>query len=164
MPWPDYALADAELLARCRRERMRGSGPGGQHLQKTESAVRLVHLATKVEAACTDERDRARNEATALRHLRLRLVLHQRGGSDPTWLTPFRSGRRLTLRDRSPSYHLAVAVVLDALEVAAGSPAAAAEALGVSTSQIVRLLAADKAVLACANRLRAVHGQGALHG
>jgi len=164
VPTPDYALDDAALLARCRRDAMRSGGPGGQHMQKTASAVRLVHTASGVEASCADERDRIRNEALALRHLRLRLALTLRGQADPAWLAPFRQGRRLTLRDRSPSYPLAVAVVMDALAQAQGSPAVAAESLDLSTSQVVRLLAADKEVFAAANRLRAECGLGALHG
>lgn len=164
MAVPDFALPDAEFLARCRQDRMRAGGPGGQHLNKTESAVRLVHVASGESVTVADHRDRARNCAEAMRRLRLRLACQMRGSADPAWLDPFRSGSRLTLREHSPSYHLAVAVLLDALDTGQGSPALAAQALGCSTSQVVRVLAADKSVLAAANRLRALHGQGALHG
>ncbi|MYJ01125.1 MAG: peptide chain release factor-like protein, partial [Chloroflexi bacterium] len=46
MNW--LALPDEELLAQCRFERFRVSGPGGQHRNKTDSAVRLTHEPTGV--------------------------------------------------------------------------------------------------------------------
>lgn len=143
---------------------MRASGPGGQHVNKTASAVRLVHLATGVTAQCQDHRERLRNRVDALRALRLALALHLRGGTDPAWLDPYRRGRQLGLGANAQDYHLAVACALDALERAGGELAAAARALAVSSSQLVRLLTADKAVHQAANAMRAAQGHGPLHG
>jgi uncharacterized protein YkwD len=64
----------------------------------------------------------------------------------------------------SPNYPKVVAVVMQALIQASGSPAEAAKALGLSTSQVVKLLADDKEVLAAANTLRSQHGLEALRG
>ncbi|MGO8684618.1 MAG: peptide chain release factor-like protein [Thermoleophilia bacterium] len=62
--------SDDALLAECEVDTFRAGGPGGQHQNKTESAVRLRHLPTGLVATCRAERSQYQNKETCLRRLR----------------------------------------------------------------------------------------------
>jgi protein subunit release factor B len=68
------ALDDAALSAQCEETFFIASGPGGQHRNKTESGVRLVHRTTGVVVTATERRSQAQNRSAALERLRAALA------------------------------------------------------------------------------------------
>ncbi len=73
-PPSDIPESDAALLAECEVETFRAGGPGGQHQNKTDSAVRLRHRPTGLTVTCRAQRSQYLNKMDALRRLRLKLV------------------------------------------------------------------------------------------
>ena len=68
------ALEDRALLNECEETFFVASGPGGQHRNRTESGVRLVHPPTGVTVTATERRSQAQNRSTALARLRAQLA------------------------------------------------------------------------------------------
>ena len=62
--------SDDDLLKECEVETFRSSGSGGQHVNKTESAVRLRHLPSGIVVSSQQERSQHRNKAICLKKLR----------------------------------------------------------------------------------------------
>jgi protein subunit release factor B len=66
--------SNEDLLRECEVDTFRSSGPGGQHVNKTESAVRLTHLPSGVVVTSQQERSQHRNKAICIEKLREKIA------------------------------------------------------------------------------------------
>lgn len=93
--------SDDDLLRECEVETFRASGPGGQHVNKTESAVRLRHMPSSVVVSSQQERSQHRNKAICLEKLREKVArLNYRAPKRVPTRIP-RSAKKRTLEEKS---------------------------------------------------------------
>lgn len=156
------ALPPDELLRQCDETRTRRSGPGGQHRNKVETAVILRHRPTGISAEASERRSQADNRRVAVWRLRLTLALSQREPPEsdtPSALWRSRTrGRQLSIAADHDDYPALVAEALDRLLPEGFEIKPAADALGVSSSQLMKLFRQVPAAWMAINRLRGEAG------
>jgi hypothetical protein len=159
-----YLLAsDEALIAQCEVDRYRASGPGGQHRNKTESAVRLRHKPSGVSAIGEDSRSQAENKLHAVRRLRAAIALEVR---EPVALDGYAPSPRLAAlvaggtaplgaKTRlTGDYWAAIAELLDLLVAGDLEIGTTAQRLGITTGAMSKLLLHDDQVARVVNDLR----------
>lgn len=176
---PDiYALLAAEpdaLLDDCHVDTYRASGPGGQHRNKTSSAVRLRHEPTGVIASAEESRSQHENKRRALQRLRMHLATQCRTPLDTTQPPPAfiqdccfapkpkartsSAPTQLQVGRKDHRYWLVVAWVLDLLDACEARLSDASGVMGISTGNVTRLLKDDRHALAAAQNIRRKHQQ-----
>lgn len=143
---------DDELLAHCRMDVARGTGPGGQKRNRTESAVRLTVEDTTIQVLCDQSRSQHRNRELALRELRLRLALECR----------FPTRESMPWSDpppvKQPEFTLWIAQVLDVVAGHGWRVGDAVQAMDVSTNRFSQAVLTDDRVARVVNRERERNG------
>jgi hypothetical protein len=164
VPRADYLLAsDDALIAQSEVDRYRASGPGGQHRNKTESAVRLRHKRSGVSAIGEDSRSQSENKLHAVRRLRAAIALQVR---EPVSLDGYAPSPRLAAlvaggtaplgaKTRlTGEYWAAIAELLDLLVAGDLEIGSTAQRLGITTGALSKLLLHDEQVARVVNDLR----------
>lgn len=181
-------LPDDALLAQCDMSRNRTRGPGGQHRNKVESAVHLVHQSTGVEAQASERRSAVDNQRVALKRLRFALAVEVRRPVPPgeigsaLWRARRTAPPRPKTEEIAPGLRVRVpvsatgggriacnpdhqdmpALIAEALDVIADAgwdARTAAIRLQVSATQLVRLLKDHPPALERLNRERTARGE-----
>ncbi|HYJ45234.1 MAG TPA: peptide chain release factor-like protein [Pyrinomonadaceae bacterium] len=98
--------SDEELLRECEVDTFRSSGPGGQHVNKTETAVRLKHLPSGLVVTSREERSQYRNKAICLRKLRERVAQLNHRPAKRIRTRPSRGAKTRTLEEKARRSHL----------------------------------------------------------
>ena len=81
-PEIDEKSPTTDFRSEIRIETYKSSGPGGQHVNTTDSAVRIIHIPTKTVVTCQNDRSQIRNKETALSVLQSKLELLRREQSE----------------------------------------------------------------------------------
>ena len=128
---------DDVLFSQCRCEFYKATGKGGQKRNKTSSAVRLTHFASKVAVTAADRRSQHENRIIALKKLRYQISLSCR------CQFVFDSRQDFKMSIKNPKYFLLVAYLLDALADCNWELKSSAVILKISGSKLVKLLYRD---------------------
>ncbi|XP_019155698.1 PREDICTED: uncharacterized protein LOC109152451 isoform X1 [Ipomoea nil] len=165
-------MSDEQLLRQCEMETFKSSGPGGQHRNKRESAVRLKHRPTGVVAQAAEDRSQHMNRASALNRLRAQLALKVRNSIDLDDYTPPQELIQILPANSSikgpnsgpkigpnnPKFIMGMQALLDLIFVVEGSVSDAAKKLGLSTGALSRLILSDDSLRMAVNEFRTSKG------
>ncbi|MEO1990934.1 MAG: peptide chain release factor-like protein [Pirellulales bacterium] len=150
------------LLKQCEESHTKRSGPGGQHRNKTETAVVLTHRPTGIAAEASERRSQAANRRVAIWRLRLRLATEYRTQvarkvPSKEWRSRVRH-QRITVRVDHDDYPRLIAEALDFLQLKQGDLSVSALHFGVSASQLVKLFKKQTAAWVAFTNMRSHYG------
>ncbi len=164
LPIAHPATISVELLLRdCEIRHERRRGPGGQHRNKTESAVVIRHVPTGIEGQAAERRSQFDNHRNAVIRLRLSLALKVRTATlaeaAPTelWRSRCHEGR-IGINADHDDFPTILAEVLDVLHARNAHVQGSAEQLGCTSSQLVKLLKKEPRAFLWLNEERRKHG------
>lgn len=151
-----------ELLKECTVRHARRSGPGGQHRNKTESAVVIHHVPTGVEGQAAERRSQAENHHMALKRLRMNLALEVRSASggeaapSELWRSRLRNGK-IACNPEHADFAVLIAEALDVIAARQGNVHSSAEQLECTPTQLAKLLYDEPRAFRELNEIRRRH-------
>lgn len=157
-------LDEKSLLNQCEISTGRGSGPGGQHRNKVQTGIRIMHLPSEIESRATERRELQVNRSRAIFRLRLKLARKVRTyvGRDnhrPSELwSSRRQGTKIPVNSKHEDYPALLAEALDVIVARKYDVAGAAGVLGVTMSQLTRLVRQEPPAISEVNRGREAIG------
>jgi RF-1 domain len=160
---------DETLLESCQITFLRRSGPGGQHRNKTETAVIIEHRPSGLRGEANERRSQAENRRLALFRLRLFLattirepsIVNDDSGISDLWRSRSKN-ERLSISAEHTDFPSILAEALDCIADCEFQLDVAALRLLVSSSQIVKLLKQHRPAFEMVNRERLVRNLGIL--
>ncbi|MEI6125128.1 MAG: peptide chain release factor-like protein [Pseudomonadota bacterium] len=159
--YPFLILNDSQLIKQCRIDTYIASGPGGQHRNRTYSAVRMTHIETGLTVIAEESRSQGDNKLKALRRIKRSLAFHIRIDSscgaatcDERIQYLFQHDTPVQLNSKNPLYPVFCATLLDFIYSAGGKISEAAHKLNISTGKLNKFLCRDKNLFIAANQLR----------
>lgn len=162
------ALGDPVFRRQCEETFGRASGPGGQHRNKVQTAVRLVHVPTGIEANATERRSQLQNRHAAQHRLRVKLAVGVRTSVEIARYRPSslwvqrRQGRTMPVNPKHKEFPALLAEALDVVAARRFDVAGAAGMLGITMSQLAKLMGREPKALMWVNAGRTALGLPAL--
>ena len=140
-------LPESLLLEQCLVRRTRHTGPGGQHRNKVETAIEIVHTPTGITTFAAERRSQEANRQVAVFRMRLLLAIRSRCRN-----------QRISCNETHEDYPTLLAEALDAVDAKEYDVRRAAAALGCSTTQLVRFIAKNSEAWTSVNAERVSRG------
>ena len=156
-------LPESLLLEQCLVRRTRHTGPGGQHRNKVETAIEIVHKPTGITTFAAERRSQEANRQVAVFRMRLLLAIRLRAVESPEvipselWISRCRN-QRISCNETHHDYPTLLAEALDAVDAKDYDVRRAAAALGCSTTQLVRFIARNSEAWTSVNAERVSRG------
>ena len=154
---------DLLLLKDCSVKRTRGSGPGGQHRNKVETAIVINHIPTGISGQASEARSQNKNKTVAIGRLRTNLAiavrteLSQAAVASERWNARLNK-RKIEVSHKHQDFPALLAEALDFIHLHDLNLVAAAQPLGTSTSQLTKVIKRCPQAIAMVNAKRKAAG------
>lgn len=153
-----------DLLRQCDVMRGRASGPGGQHRNKVETAVAIIHRPSGISGQASERRQQTQNHRMATFRLRVNLAIQIRSDVNLTqspsnlWRGRVHNGR-IALNAEHDDFPSILAEAMNVLHACAGDLTRASRLLDCTASQLVKLFKDEPRALATINADRTNRGE-----